>query len=277
MPPIAFDLKLPSGTLRAHRHGDGAGRLVLCIHGLSAHSRTFDHIGPALAAPGTTVVALDLRGRGWSDITPAGSYGWERHARDVWAAADALGAATFDYVGHSMGAYIGLELVRQVAARVRKLVLIDVIGVPEPASLIGIAASVRRLGSHHASADAYVATMRQMGHIESWSPFWDTYYRYELVAAEGGGVTPRTDRTAVLEDVAYGSLHRPRDLWPGITMESLLVRAARPLGAGFLVPAADRDAYLATVPGARAVEIDANHFGIVTHDATAAAIAGFLA
>ena len=44
-----------------------------------------------------------------------------------------------------------------------------------------------------------------MGHIESWSPFWETYYRYELMPAEGGGVTPRTDRTAVLEDVAYGT------------------------------------------------------------------------
>ena len=73
--PATLDLKLPSGALRAHRFGAEADRLTLCIHGLSANSRSFDFIAESLASPTSTVVAIDLRGRGWSDITPPGTYG----------------------------------------------------------------------------------------------------------------------------------------------------------------------------------------------------------
>lgn len=88
--PTALDLKLPSGTLRAHRSGAGPDRLVLCVHGLSANSRSFDFIARALVSPRRTVVAIDLRGRGWSDITPPGTYGWE-NCRDAAFHARAAG------------------------------------------------------------------------------------------------------------------------------------------------------------------------------------------
>jgi pimeloyl-ACP methyl ester carboxylesterase len=263
--------------LRAHRFGAEADRLTLCVHGLSASSRSFDFIAGSLASPTSTVVAMDLRGRGWSDITPPGTYGWANHAKDVVAAADALGARTFDYIGHSMGAFIGLELARRAPERIRKLVLIDAIGVPDPAALLGISASIQRLGTRHADADAYVAAMRAMGHIEDWNDYWETYYRYELVPSADGGVTPRTDRTAVLEDVAYGSKQQPSSYWPAITMDALLVRAARPLGAGFIVTARDRDQFVASVARSRVVEIDANHYGVVAHEATAENVRRFLA
>ena len=275
--PATLDLKLPSGALRAHRFGAEADRLTLCIHGLSANSRSFDFIAESLASPTSTVVAIDLRGRGWSDITPPGTYGWANHAQDVVATADALGASTFDYIGHSMGAFIGLELARLAPERIRKLVLIDAIGVPEAAALLSISASIQRLGTKHANADAYVAAMRAMGHIEQWNDYWEAYYRYELVPSPDGGVTPRTDRAAVFEDAVYGSTQRPNSYWPAITMDALLLRAARPLGAGYIVTAHDRDQFLASVARSSAVDIDANHYGIVTHQATADNVRRFLA
>jgi pimeloyl-ACP methyl ester carboxylesterase len=274
--PTPFDLKLSSGTLRAHRFGAEADRLTLCIHGLSANSRSFDFIAERLASPTSTVVAIDLRGRGWSDITPAGTYGWANHAQDVIDTADALGAPTFDYIGHSMGAFIGLELARIAPQRIRKLALIDAIGVPEAAALLTISASIQRLGTKFPDADAYVAAMRGMGHIEDWNEYWETYYRYELVPSPDGGVTPRTDRAAVFEDAMYGSTQRPNSYWPGITMDTLLVRAARPLGAGFIVTAPDRDQFLASVARSSAVDIDSNHYGIITHEATAESVRRFL-
>ena len=57
----------------------------------------------------------------------------------------------------------------------------------------------------------------------------------------------------------------------------LLLRAARELlpGYGYIVSAADRDRFQASVPTATVEEIDANHYGIITAEQTAAAIAAF--
>jgi pimeloyl-ACP methyl ester carboxylesterase len=274
--PETLSFALPSGTVRAQRFGYGADAPVtICVHGLSANSCSFGRLGEVLGSRGHGVVAMDLRGRGHSEITRPGSYGWLNHARDVLAVADALGAETFDYVGHSMGAYIGMALATLAAARVRRMVLIDAVGFPEPQSLVAIAGAVRRLGAVHASADAYVAAVRGLGTIEPWSAHWERHYRYEIVETPAG-VRSRTDSTAIMEDMAYASSQSPRALWPSLTMDSLLVRAARPLGGGFVVSARDRDAFVATVKGARAVDIDANHYGVVMHDDTGDQIARFL-
>jgi pimeloyl-ACP methyl ester carboxylesterase len=270
--PVSF--ALPSGTLHAQRFGGGEA-LAICVHGLSANSCSFGRLGQVLGSPDRTVIAPDLRGRGLSDVTPAGTYGWANHARDVLALADALGVERFDYVGHSMGAYVGMALAKQAARRVRRMVLIDAVGLPEPQSLVPIAAAVRRLGAVHESADAYIDAVRRIGTIEPWSAYWERHYRYEVVPTLGG-VRSRTDSAAVLEDMVYASTQSPRALWPGLTMETLLLRAARPLGGGFIVAAADRDAFVATAPRARADEIDANHYGVVMHEDTGRAIERFL-
>ena len=43
----------------------------------------FDRFVPVLAEAGHHVVTMDLRGRGRSEITPSGSYGWDSHVRDL--------------------------------------------------------------------------------------------------------------------------------------------------------------------------------------------------
>jgi|GEM_PF-6678226 len=46
-----------------------------------------------LAGDTLQLVAIDLRGRGRSEVTGPGSYGWRNHARDVLGVADAVGMA----------------------------------------------------------------------------------------------------------------------------------------------------------------------------------------
>ena len=273
--PTALTLKLRSGSVRAHVFGREGASLTLCVHGLSANSRSFDYLGEALASDARRLVALDLRGRGWSDITGAGTYGWASHARDVLELATALGAERFDYVGHSMGAFVGMELARRAAARVSRMVLIDAVGTPEPAALPPILAAVKRLGTVHENADAYVATVQRLGTVDPWSAYWERHYRYDLVEARGG-VRARTDAGAVLEDIAYASTQTPRAMWAAMAFRCLLVRSARPLGAGFVVSERDRDLFVARAPRASAVDVDANHYGVMTHADTAAAIGRFL-
>ena len=67
------DLTLPSGRIRARLWGDDGAPLLLCVHGLSANLCGFTYLAESLASRDRRVVAIDLRGRGRSEITPPGS------------------------------------------------------------------------------------------------------------------------------------------------------------------------------------------------------------
>ena len=71
---------------------------VLLLHGWPQHWYEWRHLIPALAA-NHRVVALDLRGFGWSDA-PRDRYLKEDLAGDVLAVMDALGLDRVKLVGH---------------------------------------------------------------------------------------------------------------------------------------------------------------------------------
>ena len=277
-PPAAIDIDVPAGRLRADLRGPAGGGLVICLPGLTANLRGFDVIGPRLAEAGLRVAALDLRGRGRSDASPPGTYGWPAHARDVLAAAAALDRERFSVVGWSMGAFVAMQLAALAPGRLERVVLIDACSPPSAAALTLIRLAVERLGAVYPSAEDYMVRMRALPTIERWGDFWERYFRYELVPA-AAGVRARTNREAVLEDLAYGDVHDPRDLWPALTVPVLLLRAARPLveGGPWLVTTDDVRELRRRVPGVRVVEIDANHYGIAAAPDAAEAAARFLA
>ena len=267
------DLAVDGGHLRLRDHG-GSGRVVLCVPGLSANATSFDHIAEHLAGPAFHVVSVDLRGRGFSETTPPGSYGWPAHARDVLGVARVLGEPV-DLVGHSMGTYVAMAAAAIDGNALRSLVLIDGLGAPDAGAIPPILAALERLGTTWPSADAYVEMVRSIGTLTPWSEYWERYLRYDLEDVDGG-VRSRTDREAVLEDARWGGEHDQRELWPAVTQPTLLVRAQRPLGEGFIMSAADRDDFLRTHPNARGVEVDANHYAVANHPGTAAHIRAFL-
>ena len=157
-----FDLHLSSGRVRAARFG-ARGPMVLCVPGLSANLRSFDCIAPRLAEVGFEVIVLDLRGRGRSETTPPGTYGWPAHAADVAEVAQRLGANAISVVGWSMGAFVGMQLVSMQPHLVDELVLIDACGgVSEPAMAL-VRAVVERLGVVHPSARDYLETVKRIG------------------------------------------------------------------------------------------------------------------
>lgn len=275
-----LDLALPGGRVRAERRGPHDAPLCICIPGITANLRSFDVLAPALATAGLQVAAIDLRGRGHSETTAPGTYGWPAHAIDVVGVAEALGATRFDVVGHSMGGFVGIQLAADFPDRVRRLVLVDALGAPEPSSIPPIIAASQRLGVAQPDAATYIATVRASTAIDEWSDLWQRYYEYELEDAPGGGVISRTSREATAEDGAYGMQAAATlpELWARIACPVLLVRASRPIvpGAGHIVSAADRDRLGEAIPGARWVEVDANHYGVIAHPGTAAAVLEFL-
>lgn len=95
---------------------------VVLVHGGSAHSRWWDHIGPLL--PGRRVVALDLSGHGWSGRRAR--YSAPVWAREAVAAARAAGAAGRPVVvGHSMGGLVAFTAAHELADELGGAVLVD--------------------------------------------------------------------------------------------------------------------------------------------------------
>ncbi len=268
-----FDLTLPSGRIRARRWGDEGAPLLLCIHGLSANLTAFTALGERLAGPHRQVVAIDLRGRGRSEITPAGTYGIDNHARDVLAVADQLGADEFDVAGWSLGALICMRLALHAPARLRSVTLIDHAGPSDAAALVPIRAGLDRLDAVVPTPDAYLAPIRAAGVIEPWSKFWDAYYTYELEQLEDGSWWASTSRAAAEEDLYQEWPRDWSDHWRALTMPTLLVRARKPLNGALIVPDRAVDGLLSTNPAVRVVETpDSNHFTCIVDPVALSAI-----
>jgi pimeloyl-ACP methyl ester carboxylesterase len=257
-------IPLASGVVHVEASGDPLGRLVLCVHGLSANCRSFDRLAPALSAAGHHVVTMDLRGRGRSEVTAPGTYGWLSHVRDLLEIGDFYGADSFDLIGHSMGGFIGMTLAAQHQRRCTRLVLIDALGVPEPSSLVPIAKSVSRLGRSYPTTAAAVSYVRDSGPITPWNAFWDNYFQWEIEAVKDG-VRIRTDPAAVGEDSADASNHDVYDLWQRIRCPVLLVRANTPLvpGGGLIVSAQDSARFVVENRNATVVDLDSDHYTVL--------------
>jgi pimeloyl-ACP methyl ester carboxylesterase len=83
--------------------------VVLCLHGWPQNWFEWRHLMPALADAGHRVLAMDLRGFGWSEAPPDG-YEKENMADDVLAVLDELGLERVKLVGHDWGGWIGFLL-----------------------------------------------------------------------------------------------------------------------------------------------------------------------
>ena len=107
------------------RWGDPADRPLLLIHGVTASARIWWRVGPALAASGRCVTAVDLPGHGQTG-------GWLGHHRfrdnavdlAAWIQAAGLALPGLQVVGHSYGAMTAAAL-PSAGLRPATLVLLD--------------------------------------------------------------------------------------------------------------------------------------------------------
>jgi pimeloyl-ACP methyl ester carboxylesterase len=275
-PVQEFDLQLASGNVRVRRVGSPDAPLVLFVPGLSAHLHGFDYVVEKLAPLDRQLVAIDLRGRGRSDVTPSGSYGLDAHCRDVFEVAAQLGAQRFDLVGWSMGALIAILAANVGSHRLRRVALIDHAGDMDGSTVEKIIKGLARLDVTVDARADYVGLMRDASGIAPWSPFWDRYFDYEL-APRGDGFKPTTSRSACLEDLSDLQRRDWDALWKALSMPVLLVRCLRPIGGGFIVPEAVRDRLREAVPQLDVVEVDQDHYTVMTCEQAARAIGHFLA
>jgi len=269
--------KLASGEIAAEVSGSPDAPLVIGIPGLSVNLRCFDVMYDALDPAKHRRLAFDPRGRGMSEKTPPGSYGWPSHVRDIIAMADELGAEQFDLIGLSMGAWIAMKTAEMNPGRVRRLVLVDALGIPEEACIEPIYAGLDRLATVWPSKEAFLQLAESFPQYRPW-PVYKRLFEYELEDVEGGAKA-RSSREAALEDDKYRQEYFSYDLWKAVTMPTLVLRATEklPPDYGFILTKDDYERFLREVPTARGMEIEANHYTIAVTPEAAAAVAEFLA
>ena len=277
IPGEEFDVVVRGHRLHAQRFGSPSEPLVLGLHGLAGNMTTFDVVGELLGANVLQLVALDLRGRGRSDTTPAGTYGWENHALDVLAVADVLGSEHFSLIGQSMGGSVAMKVAELEPSRLDAVVLVDIAGRVDPGVGPVIASLIERLDDEYPSVEDYLEAVKAQGLHDPWSDRWERCFRYGLQEVDGS-VRSRANREAVAEDRRYTSTQDPYARWRHLTMPTLLLRATRELapGSGLVVPVDDGDRFLREVASGAVAEIAANHLTIATDRRAATVTAEFL-
>jgi pimeloyl-ACP methyl ester carboxylesterase len=111
--------------LEFHLAEAGSGEdVVLCLHGWPQHWYMWRRLMPALADR-HRVLALDLRGYGWSDA-PAGGYEKENLATDVLAVLDELGLERVKLIGHDWGGWIGFLLCMREPQRFERFLALGI-------------------------------------------------------------------------------------------------------------------------------------------------------
>jgi lipase len=109
--------------LHVHSWGDPASRPLVCLHGVTGHGERFRRLAEQRWADDFYVIAPDLRGHGRSGYEPPWTF--PTHVSDLIETIDALGIDEPDWVGHSFGGRLILELAARDPERIRRAVLLD--------------------------------------------------------------------------------------------------------------------------------------------------------
>jgi lipase len=106
-----------------HTWGDPAAPPLVCLHGVTGHGERYKRLAELRWAQTHRVLAPDLRGHGRSGYE--GPWDFATHVTDLADTLDALEIEQADWVGHSFGGRLVLELAAQHPERIRRAVLLD--------------------------------------------------------------------------------------------------------------------------------------------------------
>lgn len=184
----------------------GSGPTLLLVHGFPLDSSMWIEQLKGLAKI-RTVVAVNLRGHGYTQIDKADGFSMDLFADDLAATIDDLGQQQVDLCGLSMGGYVAMAFLRRHPEKVRTLILADTKAEPDTdegkAGRDKVAALVREQGMEPLADmlidkmlspdadDAHRASLRRM--------FLST--PQETAAADAEAMRDRPDSTSDLAGI----------------------------------------------------------------------------
>jgi len=246
---------------------EGAGKEILCIHGLTANCRFWDCLANALS-PRHKLIAMDLRGRGLSD-KPSTGYSIDSHCKDVLALMDDLGLERPVLMGHSLGAFISLVFAAQTPQRVDRLILVDGGGKLTETQMAkvfaGIKPSLDRLGKIFHSFEDYISQMKQAPYLQPWNSFMEKYFQYEVEEVEGG-VRSRVHPKHIEEEAQNLGKVDSTQFYQKVISPALILRATKGMLAkdDFVLPEDVADRMVREMPRAKRVDVEGvNHYTIL--------------
>jgi lipase len=172
--------------------GEANAPPVVCVHGVTAHGRRFKQLAEERWAKRFRVIAVDLRGHGGSAWEPPWTI--ETHVGDLMETLDALGLARADWVGHSLGGRLVVELAATRPDRTRRVVLLDP-AIQLPVELAESAAVSEEREPVWESASACYAGRDDTAGAEESRALADL--ELQLEPLPGGQVRRRTSQEAV--------------------------------------------------------------------------------
>jgi pimeloyl-ACP methyl ester carboxylesterase len=102
-------------------------RVVVCVHGLTRQGRDFDPLAAVLAGRGYRVVCPDLVGRGRSGrLRDPDDYALPQYVVDMTTLVARLGVRHVDWIGTSLGGFIGLIMAGMADSPIRSLLINDI-------------------------------------------------------------------------------------------------------------------------------------------------------
>jgi esterase len=256
------------------KFGKPGGAPVLIVHGLSFFSYDWIETGSRIAAD-REVVALDMRGFGESEWSPARDYKLETLSKDLLNVLDALGWDKAVFMGHSFGGRVCLATAGWHPQRAAGLICVDFAPDLAPAGRKHVAKRIGRQPEMFASVEEAMAYHHddagKPARRERWQAFLkktgegytlrrDLYYRDNFKRALEGTPSPA-----------------PQFLWPMLgemTVPTLVIRGSD----SDMFAAETMDRVRATNPRAKMVQITGSHdLAGDNPDGLARAVSNFLA
>lgn len=118
-------LEVNGNRLHVAEAGETSSPPLLLLHGFPQHWYMWRGLLGPLART-RHVIALDLRGSGWSDA-PRSRYSTAERVSDVLGVLDALGIERVDLVGHDWGGWLGFRIAIDHPQRVARLAVISMV------------------------------------------------------------------------------------------------------------------------------------------------------
>jgi pimeloyl-ACP methyl ester carboxylesterase len=280
LPTQRFLVPVLGGELAVFQYGDGSGKPVLLIHGVTSSNRAFQLFADSLIAREKAPFAVDLRGRGDSNNLQA-PFGMKQHAQDMAAVIDHFSWNKPDVIGHSMGGFVAAALVGLYADKVGEVVFADG-GVPLPMPpgmtveqimpfVLGPA--MTRLAMEFENKEAYRDYWKpQSAFAKGWSSVLDEYVDYDLrgkKASTNPQAVEADSRDLFGDDLIVKSLQ-------GLTKPSIFIKAERGLQneEGGLYPMPVLDAVLPAYPMLKLEFLaDCNHYDMFLEQSGAEKVA----